>query len=344
MALAVSVEGRTHLTRAHTFMTYLGGLLRCPTTGSELSLDQERALLRGQSGVSYSFAGKIGRFLEPVTDADANKATRAFYDDVGWGKDASGLYNDTAKFVDTRKAPLEFTRACMRRLKKHFGKGGQFLLDAGCGPIPHDELLEYGEKFEKRVCVDLSAAALAEAQRKLGDRGVYLQGDLTNLPIETGSVDAAMCYHVIYQLPANLQATAFTELWRVLKPGGVAVVVYNWPRPKLPWRIRRIAGVLLGKGHGAPARAAANSNTPSAEGSQPDHNLLSLEWFESQKWPFRYSFDTYRVVSNGLMSDAIPNNWKGAAFLKGLMLFQRLAPKYCGRHGEMPAIIIHKDA
>jgi len=324
-------------------MAYLGGLLRCPSTGSELSLDPDQSLLRGQSGVSYSFAGQIGRFLEPVTEADANKATRAFYDEVGWAKDASGLYNDTAKFVDTRSAPLEFTRACMRRLKKHFGKGGQFLLDAGCGPIAHDELLEYGEKFEKRVCVDLSAAALAEAQRKLGDKGVYLQGDLTNLPIETGSVDAAMCYHVIYQLPAELQANAFKELWRVLKPGGVAVVVYNWPSPKLPWRIKRIAKALLGEGHGA-TPVAANSNLPVGEGAQPDHNLLTLEWFESQKWPFRYTLDTYRVVSNGFMRDAIPNNWKGDLFLKGLMLFQRLRPNYCGRYGEMPAIILHKDA
>lgn len=35
-----------------------------------------------------------------------------------------------------------------------------------------------------------------------------------------------MCYHVIYQLPPELQAKAFSEIWRVLKPGGVAVVVY----------------------------------------------------------------------------------------------------------------------
>ena len=76
----------------------------------------------------------------------------------------------------------------------------------------------------------------------------------------------------------------------------------------------------------------------------PDHNPLSLEWFQSQPWPFRNSFDTYRVVDNDFMKNRIPNNWKGALLLKGLMLLQKLAPSYCGKHGEMPAIIIRKDA
>lgn len=320
-------------------------MLRCPSTDGALSLDADKQLLRAESGPAYSYANKIGRFLEPVSEADLNKATRAFYDEVGWSKHESGLYNDTAKFVDTRSVSLKFTRACMRRLKKHFRKGGEFLLDAGCGPIAHEELLEYGEGFKQRVCVDLSVAALAEAQRKLGDKGIYLQGDLTNLPVETGSVDAALCYHVIYQLPPELQAKAFTEMWRVLKPGGVAVVVYWWPpsTAKLSWRVARVAKMLLGakKPDDTPSEEAAPASTPAGT---PDHNPLSLEWFQSQPWPFKYSFDTYRVVNNHLMKNAIPNDWRGSLFLKGLMLLQRMMPSYCGKYGEMPAIIIRKDA
>jgi ubiquinone/menaquinone biosynthesis C-methylase UbiE len=320
-------------------MTPASEILRCPSTGRALSLDAENYLLRAESGPAYSYADGVGRFLEPVTDADANKATRTFYDQVGWSKDASGLYQDTAKFVDTRPASLAFTRACMRRLKKHFRKGGKFLLDAGSGPIAHDELLEYGDAFEKRVCVDLSVPALLEAKRKLGDRGIYLQGDLTNLPVETDSIDTAMCYHVIYQLPEELQAKAFNEIWRVLKPGGAAVVIYCWPNPKLAWRIERLAKMLLGSKKPSTEQAAAQ-----APAAKPDHNPLTLEWFQNQPWPFRYSFDTYRVVSNYFLKNSIPSNWRGALFLKGLMLLQRMAPSYCGKYGDMPAIIIHKDA
>jgi len=121
------------------------------------------------------------------------------------------------------------------------------------------------------------------------------------------------------------------------------VVVYWWPTSKLAWRIERLAQLVLG-----PERSAtpAQDQTTAAATSDetPDHNPLSLEWFEGQPWPFRYDFDIYRVVDNGFMKNSIPDNWKGAAFLKGLAMFQNLAPSYCGRHGEMPAIIIRKAA
>lgn len=318
-------------------------ILRCPATGGALSFDPDNRLLRAEDGRAYSFADGIGRFLEPVKEDDLNKATRAFYDEVGWSKQATGLYNDTAKFVDTRAVSIKISRDGMLRLKKYFRRGGEFLLDAGCGPIPHDDLLDYGEGFQKRVCVDLSMAALDEARHKLGARGIYLQGDLSNLPVATDSVDAAMCYHVIYQLPPELQAKAFREIWRVLKPGGIAVVVYWWPGAKLAWRAKRLARILLGPERDA-APAEGQGSDASTSIAKPDHNPLSLDWFESQPWPFRYDFDTYRIVDNVFLRNWIPDNWKGAAFLEALMLFQNLRPRYCGRNGEMPAIIIRKDA
>lgn len=324
-------------------MDFQTDLLRCPSTGQPLSIDAERRLLRTQGGTAYAFSDQICQFLAPVTDLDGNKATRTFYDNEGWAKDPSGLYKDTAQFVDTRPVSLRFTRACMERLKKkYFRRGGQYLLDAGCGPIAHDELLGYDAAFEKRVCVDLSISALREARSKVGDRGVYLQGDLTNLPIASGTIDAAMCYHVIYQVPEAQQAKAFEELWRVLKPGGVAVVVYWWANPKLAWRVERIAKILFGV-----RKQKASAGNPEAAASSvnsPDHNVMSLDWFTAKKWPFRYSFDTYRTISNAIMRETIPNDWRGALFLKGLMLFQHLFPSYSGRHGKMPAIIIRKCA
>ncbi len=116
---------------------------------------------------------------------------------------SDGVFGDTRAFVDTREVPLAFSRKCIRRLNTHFQRGGRFLLDAGSGPIAHDEYLECGTHFERRVCVDLSAEALQVARSKLGERGVYLQADLTSLPIQTGSVDAVTCNHVIYQIPAE---------------------------------------------------------------------------------------------------------------------------------------------
>lgn len=319
-------------------MADIAKILRCPSTHGPLTLDRALGKFVGQSGIAYSLVDNIGHFLAPVAANDGNLSTRTFYDEGGWSTDSDGLYEDTKKFVDTRPTSLRFTRACMERLQKYFNKGGQYLLDAGSGPIAHEELLEYSKNFDKRVCVDLSIPALRAAQRKLGDRGIYLQGDLTNLPIRSNVVDAVMSYHVIYQLPPNLQAAAFRELWRVLKPGGVAVIVYWWAAPKLPWRVRRVADVFLGK-----ARHAADQAPGSDLGEVPDHNPLPYEWFTSQDWPFRYKLDTYRIVPNSFLRASIPDDWRGAAFLNLLMTFQRLAPAYCGRHGLMPAIVITKD-
>ena len=319
-------------------MDEVAGILRCPVTHSPLVSDPATGRLRSSNGTAYDVFDDIGYFLEPVTSDTENRRTRAFYDEGGWSRDSSGLYEDTKRFVDTRPASLRFTRACMTRLKKYFKEGGQYLLDAGSGPIAHDELLQYSSNFKKRICLDLSAPALLEARRKLGGRGVYLQGDLTNLPIKSNTIDAVMSYHVIYQLPPSRQEAAFRELWRVLKPGGIAVIVYWWADPTLPKWIQRAANVLLGK-----MRQPAAEVAQPASANVPDHNPLSLQWFRTRNWPFKYRFDTYRVVGNGFLKSSIPSGWRGGTFLELLMVFQRLAPAYCGRHGLMPAIVIRKN-
>lgn len=318
-------------------MANIADIVRCPLSHGPLTLDRAAGKFVAPDGAAYTFDNDIGCFLAPVEANDGNRSTRAFYDEGGWSTDTDGLYEDTKRFVDTRPTSLRFTRACMSRLRKYFNKGGQYLLDAGSGPIAHKELLGYGDKFDKRVCLDLSVPALREARRKLGDRGIYLQGDLTNLPIQSNVIDAVMSYHVIYQLPPDLQAAAFRELWRVLKPGGVAVIVYWWAEPKLPWRVQRVANILLGK-----QEQTTNQTPQTASANVPDHNPLSFEWFRSQDWPFPYKLDTYRLVGNSFLQTSIPDDWRGAAFLKMLMTFQRLAPAYCGKHGLMPAIILRK--
>lgn len=325
-------------------MPFPDGLLRCPLTGSGLSVHPDEGLLRSAEGTAYRLTDGVACFLEPAGEGDPNRATRTFYDQTGWSKGSDGLYEDTARFVDNRPVARTFTREGMHRLRRYFRKGGACLLDAGCGPIPHDELLGYHEAFDRRLCVDLSVPALTEARRKIGDRGIYLQGDLTNLPLMTGSVDAAMCYHVIYQLPPELQARAFKEIWRVLRPGGFAVIVYWWPGSKLAWRIGRLARLLLGAGAARAGSTQTRGPPVSGAAHTPNHHPQTRDWFESQDWPFRYDFDIYRVVDNVFLRNAIPDSWRGAAFLKGLMVLQRIAPAYCGRHGELPAIIIRKAA
>lgn len=222
----------------------------------------------------------------------------------------------------------------MRRIgRRYFANGGDNFLDAGCGPLVDDEVRAFGDHFKRYVCVDLSVAALRGAQAKLGDRGVYLQADITNLPIQDNVMDGVVCNHVVYQLPLDLQTAAFEELYRVLKPGGVAVVIYWWRDANLAWRLERIARVLQMRGPGE------QKNEPI-----PDlpHNIHSRTWFEEQHWSFNYDYDIYRVVPELFMRRYVPEDWRGRFFLGGLQVLQTIAPTYCGKRGQMPAIVLRK--
>ena len=51
---------------------------------------------------------------------------------------------------------------------------------------------------------------------------VNVVGDVTTIPLQTDSCDAALCIHVLEHVPDD--ARAMQELYRVLKPGGYALV------------------------------------------------------------------------------------------------------------------------
>lgn len=311
-------------------------VLACPSTNQSLRWSRDgAALLRADAEVAYPFADGIARMLP--TDARTPKAVQDFYDGAGWSQDDEGVFGDTRKFVDTRRVPFAFTRQCMRRLRRHFDRGGRYLLDAGSGPIAHPELLEYGERYERRICLDLSVSALRAARSKLGDKGFYVQGDLTRLPIKTASIDAITCNHVIYQIPSpDDQAAAFAELHRVLKPGGSAVIVYWWRDAPLEWRIGRLAA-LLGKPPPPPS-----SETEEASPS-PVHAPQSLDWFQSRAWPFRFRLEPYRVITNHFLRHNVNDDWRGSMLLGAVSALQTIAPAMCGKYGAMPVILISKD-
>jgi ubiquinone/menaquinone biosynthesis C-methylase UbiE len=71
------------------------------------------------------------------------------------------------------------------------------------------------------VGVDISEASLKEA---VSPRVRY--GDITNLEFDDASFDKTYSLHTVEHMPDLKQF--FAETARVLKPGGVAIVVYPW--------------------------------------------------------------------------------------------------------------------
>lgn len=102
---------------------------------------------------------------------------------------------------------------------------GDRVLDAGCGPGFYClELSETVGSSGSVVGVDSSPAMLQLARARCAGRDnvVLLDGEVTELPVETGTFDGTLCVQVL-EYVADVDA-ALAELHQALRPGGRAVV------------------------------------------------------------------------------------------------------------------------
>lgn len=102
--------------------------------------------------------------------------------------------------------------------------------DLGCGTGNCSELLS--PWVERVVAVDRSPEMLAGARARLDNASIesghieFVEGELTDLPLVSGSVDAAVCMLVIHHLDEPV--VALREMHRVLtneRGGGVVLIV-----------------------------------------------------------------------------------------------------------------------
>ena len=95
--------------------------------------------------------------------------------------------------------------------------------DLGCGTGNASELL--APNVGRVVAVDQSIPMLKAARKRLAEfRNVeFRRGDLERIPLPDRSVDAAVCVLVLHHVEDP--AGACTEIARILKPGGTALIV-----------------------------------------------------------------------------------------------------------------------
>ena len=148
--------------------------------------------------------------------------------------------------------------------------------DLGCGT---GQLSESIAPFVGQViAVDDSAAMLSAARRRLASMtNVDVRsGRLESLPIENGSLDAALLFLVMHYVPEP--GEAITEAYRTLKPGGRLLIVDMMPHDREDllhemghvWRgfseeqissMLKDAGFFGGRYHPLPADEAAKGPT-----------------------------------------------------------------------------------
>jgi ubiquinone/menaquinone biosynthesis C-methylase UbiE len=170
--------------------------------------------------------------------------TRRFYYEVDWTRRDGQLF-DRGLFGHRELGPTRFAlhEERLARVRASLRRAGPplTLLEVGCGGQPALELLDLCKRY---IGVDFSARGLDEARRFLDGADVpytLFRARADRLPLATASVDAVYCSHVLHQIPdAADQASALREIGRVLRPGGVAVMLVANPRPLLsPVRLFR---------------------------------------------------------------------------------------------------------
>ena len=329
------------------------------------------ALVNAEGSLAYRVGDGILMML-PITAVALTRAAAAqfggahrrekadikgFYDRIGWTRTESGDFEDAVAFEDLRPVSASYIRKAHQRLKTYLPPSGDYLLDVASGPVQYPEYLAYSQDYKRRVCMDISISALREARRKLGDKGVYILGDITNLPLQSDAIDAVVSLHTIYHVPKDEQRNAFEELYRVLKPGRQGVIVYTFtdsPLMRLGAAPARWYNALR---HSAPARGLKRilGKKPASAAPAPHDRVTrdsqgvgfyfyahSLKWFTSQTWSFPLRIVAWRSMDVQFMRKYIHPRRFGKLLLAMIYSLENLFPRFTGRHGAYPMFLLQK--
>jgi SAM-dependent methyltransferase len=99
------------------------------------------------------------------------------------------------------------------------GRSGVRLLDCGTGTGANLDLLG---RFGTAYGFDRSAVGLQLARRS-GRRRIA-RGDVAAVPFASGAFDLVTSFDVLYSLPEAHERAAVAEMFRLLRPGGFAVI------------------------------------------------------------------------------------------------------------------------
>lgn len=298
--------------------------------------------------------------MATVPDAGGIKQrVREFYDQVGWQTVSDGTYQN-ARYEDLRPVAREYIRRCHLRVKRFLAPSGEYLLDAGSGPIQYPEYLAYSEGYRRRVCVDISIVALQEARRRISEQGLFVVADVANLPFKPEPFDGVVSLHTLHHLPLEDQARAYAELYRVLKRGRSAVVVNGWTDSPLmrrfDWLVRLMESlgriILRLRGREGSARNKQSAANPPGGGASQAARLEPVGTFirkQDAAWlheqigsKMSYEIRSWRSVSVRFLRAVIHQATGGRFWLRVIYRLEELFPHFMGENGQYPLIVIRK--
>ncbi len=179
-----------------------------------------------------------------MTTPQGTAGTREYYQERGWAEEDGEIVEATL-FGTKEDGPLRrgAFEASMARVRAALADAGPSLrlLELGCGGHPETRILDLCGHY---TGIDFSEQGLLVAAQSLTDHDLdaaLVQGDICSLPLVDAAFDAVYSAHVLYHVADEpSQRAAFEEVVRVLRPGGVAVLIVANPRPLLfPGRIAK---------------------------------------------------------------------------------------------------------
>ena len=300
----------------------------------------------------------MGSGLDKVllnSEVEVQRQVREFYESVGWREISVGVYQN-ARYEDLRPVTREYIHRCHMRVSRHLPLEGKYFLDAGSGPIQYPEYLEYSRRYRFRVCLDLSRRALRGARERVGERGLFVVGDVARLPFQLGIFTGAVSLHTVHHLPENQQRSAFEELYRVLQPGGRTVVVSSWGKRSLLMRFLRgpiaVAFWLLRAYRRLWGIQQVSVLPVSGEGIETNELLKLPGTYTHQRgfaWVKRelaflpgLEVRVWRSVGSSFLRAFIHRRLLGSIWLRLLFWLEERAPRTFGRLGQHPMILFNK--
>jgi ubiquinone/menaquinone biosynthesis C-methylase UbiE len=131
-------------------------------------------------------------------------------------------YRRIARFYDRVIEPMQ-AGVRRRALGVLPPEPGWRVLDVGCGT--GTGLVPYVEAGCEASGVDMSAAMLAKATDRLGDRADLHHGDGDSLPFPSDHFDLVMTTMVLHEVPATDRLGFVDEMARVAKPDGQLLII-----------------------------------------------------------------------------------------------------------------------
>jgi ubiquinone/menaquinone biosynthesis C-methylase UbiE/uncharacterized protein YbaR (Trm112 family) len=239
------------------------------------------------------------------SDDDLKQSVKVWYDRFGWRKNAQGLYHDTASFSQDRPVGHGLYEMMSHLSILDRLPGGQFVLDAASGAIAHPEYLAFSWFFESRVCVDMSIAALKEADAKLRETDFCCLSDICRLPFRDETFDGAISGYTIQHIPESQQLTAIRELYRIIRPHAHLCILTGMPyspqHQGLFFLLRAFRMLLMALHLVRPQLPPSSSDGPGAEA--PPHALYAflqkLAWWKkvARGLTDKYSIESLRILN-----------------------------------------------